>query len=477
MTFSFVSVNFIHAEEEVEFDFDNQLTCNEIRDGNGLSAIIPISEEVSGQAGQIFILPIRVVNSFPYQVNDISITGALYKEGSLVPVDWFPVAQNISVPEDGTENISLEWQVPDNTPAGNYSLSIFMRQGMNQSALNRALSKTGSDDNIRVNLLAAEEATAHFVDNSLTIDGNQVVVGQTNTFATESEDLTLSVDFLNTDSENSIEGPLTLTVYGGVYPNELTKLDSETIDAVIFPDETASYTYDFSSAFDRYVVTGEFLTEAGARDTFIFFLEREGTDDPLTPSLPYASFIGVDAGNQNIIACIGNNQSALVEDQDLEPGYVAEYRLSVYSVDENDKAIVGDPITTALGNGGLGSNVLNFGFAHKLDSAPNAYAVKLEVLKDGQVVDEMETIYDCSEMFGCDQAMNTTSGSQKTIFGMSMSAIVMAMQIVTLVLLLIIVSIFVVNVYPLALQMVGRRKNKSYDNSGINEFIDEENNN
>ncbi len=440
-----------------------QLTCNDVRAIEGLSVALPDQEGVTTKPGAEFSVPVSIGNSFDYELRDLSIGAVLFFDGNAVPFDWFTLEPTVSIAADSTKTVPLTWSVPHNAPEGKYELAVYVHQGNSQHLLTSALSRHALSASLNFTVSGEVQAGAQFDISSILVNGKPMTAGAINTFPSDVEQLEFSIDIVNEYSSNPQVGPVTFTIYESFYPHSLSELESETFEARLLSESRQAYTLDFSPNFNQYIVTGQFKAADGSQSSFLVLLQRDGAVDTLTQPLPTVGFVGVapkGEGESEVIACIENNESALLSEDELAPIYPVSYRLSVHPIDGSGEPVRSDLITNAAGEGELGGELQNFGFTKTFAKAEQ-FMVRVEVLKEGEVVDVREVRYQCDADFGCaisPEYLNQMG--QKTIFGIGATAFILGMQLATLAILLIVMSIFFCNVYPL---MMRSRKSRQDD--------------
>lgn len=448
----------VSAQEEAPAVESTQLSCNDVRGMEGLSLNVPQQEDVVTEPGASFTVPVTIDNGYMYELRDLSLGAVVFFNGNAVPYDWFNVTTDLDISAEGSKTVDVTWTVPHNAPKGSYEFVVYLHQGDSEHLLTSALSRSSMSSSLDFSVGGDAEAAAQFDISSIKVNGKAMTAGAVNTYPADAEHLDFTIDIVNEFEDVPQIGPVTLTVYESFYPHSISALESETFEARLLSGSRYTYALDFSPNFDQYIVTGQFKAEDGSQSSFLVLLQREGATGTITQPLPTVSFIGVSPkgeGEAEVIGCIENNESALLTEDELAPGYPVDYRMTVHPIDEAGEPIRSDLLATAEGSAELGGGVSNFGFSKTFTRA-DEFMVRVDVLKDGEVVDVREVRYQCDPDFGCALSPEHFGGSDnRTIFGIGVGALILGMQLATLAILLTVMSIFFCNIYPLVMR---RRK-------------------
>lgn len=443
----------------------DQLTCSDVRGKDGLAVVLPSQEDVSTEPGSQFTVPVKVSNSYGYELRNLTVGAVLFFDGNAVPFDWFTAASGITVSAGDQKSVPVTWTVPHNAHAGAYELVVFVQQGDTPHLLTSALGREGVSDSLDFTVAGDAVTGAQFDTSSIKVNGKAMTASAINTFPADAEDLQFSIDMVNEFKDNPQVGPVTLTVYESFYPHSLSELESETFEARLLSESRDTYTLDFGANFNQYIVTGQFKAEDGSQSSFLVLLQREGAIGTLTQPLPTVSFIGVapKGDDSEVVACIENRESVLLSEDELAPGYPVSYRLTVHPIDDAGEPIRSDLIASADGQAELGGGVHDFGIA-KAFTRVQEFMVRLEVIKEREVIDVREVRYECDADFGC--TLSPEPGAyqdERTILGIGVGAFMLGMKLATLAILLTVLSIFFCNIYPLVMRR-GKRPDTMGDN-------------
>ncbi len=444
-----------------------QLTCNDVRGKNGLAVLVPhLEERPSTEPGAQFMVPVTISNSYQYELRDLTIGAVLFYNGNAVPFDWFTAESHITVGANSQKAVPLTWTVPHNAQSGSYELAVYIQQGETPHLLTSALGRDALSDSLDFTVTGEAQAGAQFDISSIKVNGKAMTAQAINTFAADTEQLEFSIDIVNQLKENPQVGPVTLTVYESFYPHSLSELESETFEARLLSDSRYTYNLDFGANFDQYIITGQFKAEDGSQSSFLVLLQRDGAAGTLTQPLPTVSFVGVapKGDESEIVACIDNRESALLSEDELAPSYPVSYRLTVHPIDEAGEPVRSDLIATTEGSAELGGGIPDLGIS-KAFASTDEFMVRLDVLKDGEVVDVREVRYQCDPDFGCTLSPEMGgTGTDRTILGIGMGALMLGMKLATLAILITVLAIFFCNIYPLVMRR--RTVNKDVGGNG-----------
>lgn len=378
------------------------------------STVAPVGDLVVGRReqsqleakpGETFSVALLVSNSFPYELKDVDLTAALYKEGSAVPQDWMRVEQDMNLAPGAQAETILEWNIPRNLPAGNYVINVFAVQGSDADALLDVVGRTLPAESFPVSVTGEAVPSGYFDLNSVTVNGESVGLGSTYQFSNDAEMLEVSVDLVNTNTEMPFKGPLSITVYEGFYPDPDHIVESESMEGRLISGVDFTKTISFKPHFDRYLVVGQFTAEDGSRSSFVLPLERTDFTSLMWPT-PAVALMGLVESEQaapQFVGCLGHVENPFLPTGWVTPSIDVEYILSVHNLLEGGAVADGEPIKTFTAKGAVGGGIDTLGFTQDLGDVPDQFAVRLVLKRGEEVLDTREVRYACNETRPCEQ--------------------------------------------------------------------------
>lgn len=438
-----------------QFPDVDQLSCRDVFGQGELSISFPVPTAARTTPGAFFAVPVAIHNAYAYPLRDLAITAAVYEAGSDVPLDWFSGDTDIDLEPDQRFSASLQWKVPNNTPAGAYEIKVFLTQGDAIDPLGAALSTNSSGDTFSFTVAGDSVAGTALDAASLMVNGESVAADTFNTIAVGDDDVSFSVVLTNEYTDRSQTVPVTMAVYNSAYPHLQNLLESETSMITVGADGETTQAIEFTSAFGEYVVTGQSQSSDGARSSFITFLENENKPAFNKPA-PAASLVAMNTadGAAEVVACIKNRESVLLDAAERAPLYPVEYRVTVYPFTNR---VMGDEvIMTTTESAELGGGVSEVGFSSALPAYDGEVLIKVETLVDGWPIDTTLISYDCDSERGCERPIEDTP----TATGVVKDPIDKQIYLFLLMLLLIVVVSIVLFVRHTTNVAVGTRESR-----------------
>ena len=438
-----------------------QLTCMDARKVDGVLVAPRTTAKLAARPGDVFTVPLTVANSYSYELRGLDITAAVYPAGSNVPVDWFSVGDDISLVAGTEARVDLEWSVPRNTPAGEYTIRLFSSQGSEANPLKDALSRSAGESTIAVTVTGDTVPAVFFGFNSLMVNGVATNADTVHTFSADTATLTVAIDMVNQYADVPVRGELTLNVYEGLYPDPAKLIDSELAEARLISNSKTSKGFTFSTPFDHYLVTGQLIAEDGSRSSFVLPFERTEATNPVWPvsTVSLLNAAKGEAGVLDVVACIDNRENGLTAEDYLSPTYPLDYKLSLHAVGA-DGVVAEGARTEVAGKGELGGGINDLGI-HAVFTAPSEqFVLRLEVMRDGVTVDSRDVAYTCGTNSVCGEVAPPPPEYVPNNFVDTVKALIGKLQSFTWVILIVVSLLFIVAVVPLLKRARRKRAEK-----------------
>ncbi len=441
---------------------EGQLTCLAVGADDQLLLAPRSTGVLNAKPGEVFTVPLIVLNGHDRPLTNLTITAAVYEEGSVAPFDWFVVDEGVTLATKSEARVDLEWSVPPNAPEGSYSVSVFATPGVIDTVAAHTLSRDAAETKIDVEMGAGAAPAAHFDLSSLSLNGESVSAGSVASFAADETELTVAIDIVNRLSSTPLRGVLEMQVYEGLVPNQDAVIDEESTEARLVSNSSVSKGFTFTANFDYYLVTGQMQLEDGSRSSFSLPLVRTGATVPLAPTAPLTSLTArnTDGTNLEVVGCIVHRDSALMSDGEVSAGYDAKYIITLHPASEAGAAIEEVTLGRAEGVGELGGGIGDLGFKATIAAPTEPFVLRTVVERNGVVQESRDVFYTCGEGSPCAVVVPPAPEYVPTNFIETAQALLKSLISATWFILVLLSLLFLLATYPIIKRMRARKRAK-----------------
>ncbi len=207
-------------------------------------------------------------------------------------VDFFPVAQNISLKANQQEEMSFTWNVPSDADSGNYEMVPFVVQDSRFNFLGLTFTDDITGPPLNFSITNTE------VNGGIRFDRTDATLnGQPYYFAAYSPIIAANVHdvpvtlSVNNTTNTPYSGQVTWSLYywDGLKPGSMLSQSSEAISVGSGASTTASYTVT-DEAHSVYYLTAELSTKGGSKSIAAVRFVRAGVNEPRLSSVDVSGY-------------------------------------------------------------------------------------------------------------------------------------------------------------------------------------------
>jgi hypothetical protein len=400
--------------------------CNEIFSRGTLSLHTDVTKTINISREEPLNVNVTISNTFPYELPNVRVLATVTLKGDTVPVDWFVAREAQSYQPGVSEEIMMDWHIPQNLPAGEYKLQFYSGQGTEQQLLMRAVSAAPAD----ATLMVIVEPTpsefparlgVSFDFSKLTINGEPVTLGKVNEFSVDADTLEVAYQLTNTAAA-AHEGSLEVAVYQGytLHPSQRAEIVSKSLK--LLPDVSDGSSIMVELQADHYILVGRYVGTDGSRSSFLLPVAREGDTIDINTPTPSLIHFGISNSTEgdSAVACLAvqpkvwNSNTPLLYSQEIS------YEVVVYETVDGVKS--DDIYSKGAGTQrSEGSGKLNIAINEPIKLPDGPFQVHLmingeisEILNPKFITENPQILlgtyvfeYSCNPVAGCDTKNDT----------------------------------------------------------------------